>query len=156
MERTEGIGQNGQVAWRNGRARMLKELTKHGNVLRACRDLNLSRSRFYEWQDEDPAYKAAVRKATDAGHRGMYDCAIDHVYRQIEEEKTPTPESVRIALKVLGSIRPDIWSEKARVEVSGPDGAAIEVNDVSKSAIASEALGILRSLGFTGRDPDPE
>lgn len=144
--------------WANGHARMLRELQLHGNVLRACRETGVRRATFYRWQDEDPAYKTAVREATAIGHRGMYDSAVDHYYSVIEEGEPATAESLRVAANVLKSLRPEIWGEKSRMELSGPGGAPIEVEtkDVSdKPAIVSEALEILRSLGFGGRHPDP-
>lgn len=123
-----GEQQTQRVVWVNGHGRFLKALAEHGNVCRACRELKQRRQTVYAWIDADPAFAAAVNAARDVGMRGMYDSAVDHIYRAIEsEDSSITPESVRISIKILGSLRPNIWGDKSisAVELSGPGGGPI-------------------------------
>jgi hypothetical protein len=119
--------QSGQVVWRNGHRKMLDAITVHGNVLRACRETGVVRQTFYQWQDKDPTYKQAVAEAVEAGGRGFCDAAIDHIYKAIEEDERVTPESVRIATKVLASFRPERWADKSKTELTGPNGGELVV-----------------------------
>lgn len=118
-------GATGQVGWPNGHGRILRALAEHGNVCRACRDLKIPRTRVYNWLDADPAYRVAFEDARAAGMRGMRDAAVDHVYRAIEEDAAPTPESLRTALRVLAQTDPERWAERSRMEHTGAGGGPI-------------------------------
>lgn len=85
----------------------------------------MKRTTGYSWMDRDPEYAAAVEAARDAGLRGMRDAAVDHVYRAIEEDCDPTPESLRTALRVLAQVDPKRWAERSRHEHTGADGGPI-------------------------------
>lgn len=119
--------QNQPEAWPNGRGRLLKSLRAHGNMRRAAREAGVERTTPYQWIDKDPAFAAAVDAARLAGMRGMRDCAIDHIYRAIEEDCEPTRGSLATAVRVLAQTDPARWAERHKHEHSGPAGGAIQV-----------------------------
>lgn len=131
--------QMAQVQWPNGHGRLLKALSEHGNLCRACRETGQKRRTVYNWIDADPEYAKAIEQARTVGLRGFYDAAIDHLYRTIEaEEARATPESVRVAIKVVASVKPDIWGEKSSVQVGGDPEHPV-VHEVRRTIVHKNA-----------------
>lgn len=63
----------------NNKKRVLECLEKsRGIVTTACQNANVSRSQFYEWQNTDPQFKAAVEDVNES--------AIDHVESKLLEK----------------------------------------------------------------------
>lgn len=139
------IGRIVSVRWGGKRAKLLKALGEHGNMRRACRETCIAVMTAYNWCDADPAFDAAVEVARETGLRGFYDAAVDYTYRAIEaEEATITTEGVRVALKAMASIRPKLWAETTKHELSGPDGKPISISraeDLSDDDLAHIATG---------------
>lgn len=63
----------------NNKKAVLKCLEEsRGIVTTACQNANISRSQFYEWQNTDPEFKAAVEAVNES--------AIDHVESKLLEK----------------------------------------------------------------------
>ena len=111
--------------WPNGHGKMIKAISEHGNMVKACRDIGITRTSVYRWINDDPEYKAAFDAAREIGERRMFDDAQDHVYSAIAPEAPVTPHSLQTARWVMASLKPSVYSERSRTELTGKDGAPL-------------------------------
>jgi hypothetical protein len=64
----------------NNKKKLLQALEQHlGNVSKACKSINQSRSQHYVWLDEDPKYEKAVKALEEA----QIDFVEDKLFQKI-------------------------------------------------------------------------
>lgn len=117
----------------NNKKRVLECLdASRGIVTTACLNANVSRSQFYEWQNTDPEFKAAVEAVNES--------AIDFVESKLMEKvngvssakagpdgeivyyQPPSDTAIIFFLKCRAKKRGYI----ERTEISGPDGEVLQ------------------------------
>ena len=99
-----------------------------GNVTHACKEAGISRSQFYKWINEDPAFAASCEEVKDVA----LDFAESALLKQIKEGNVT---AIIFYLKTQGKQRGYV----ERMEATGENGKSIEVivRPVSKGDRAS-------------------
>jgi len=69
------------------RQKLIRELEKNGNVYLACLKVNIDRSTFYRWREQDAAFKKKADKATRTGRENNCDIAEHALMISVKEKK---------------------------------------------------------------------
>jgi hypothetical protein len=94
---------------------ILAALREKPSFAAACRKARVSRSIFYDWRHEDPAFDAAVIKAREEGLDALEDALVT---RGAKNDTTA-------AIFMLKSLRRSIYAD--RLEHTGEGGAPLEI-----------------------------
>ena len=105
-----------RVAWETP---FLNALRAAGVVTAACRAANVSRNIAYRRRSQNEAFRAAW----DAAIEESLD-SIELAIMKVSIEGT----DMQTARWVLSRRRPDVWGDKQDIQVSGPGGGPIEVD----------------------------
>lgn len=113
--------------------RFLEAMARVGTIHGASRETGIHRSVHYEWM-KDPEYAAAFAEAEEAAidameaeaRRRAVEGVTRPVYQGGRHVGDITEYSDQLLMFYLKGKRPMTWSEKARVELSGPNGGPVE------------------------------
>lgn len=98
-------------------------ITTGGNVSKACRLLNISRQRVFEWRETDKAFDLAWSEALEAGTENLEEIA----YRRA------CTTSDTLAIFLLKARRPNVYRENIKVESE----VTVDVDRLAESLAAS-------------------
>jgi len=113
-------GTNGTLA--SNRAEMDRFLTKlreSGNVRLSCAAADLPRTTAYRWRKTWATFAAEWQEALD----DALDLLEEEAWRRARKD------SDRLLMFLLKAHRREVYGDWVRQEVSGPDGAAIDIHD---------------------------
>lgn len=117
-------------------------LAESGNVSKSAIAIGASRSIVYEWREADPEFAARWERAMKVSVLGMEDEAKRRAIEGVAEEifdkdgnpsGTKTKYSDTLLIFLMKAHDPK-YRENSKLELSGPDGGAIELNDTSRAA----------------------
>lgn len=89
--------------------RLLDAYVDIGTVTGACKRAGISRKTFYEWKKNDPDFANAVEDAEQQ--------VIDNL--EAEAIKRATSRSDTLLIFLLKSLKPNVYRETVRTEISG-------------------------------------
>lgn len=133
----------------------LVELAEFGNVREACRRAKLTRSKLYQWRENDEAFAKRWDEAYALGVAGLEDEArrraaegVDKpVFQQGEQVGKVREYSDGLLMFLLKGAKPDVYKERVSAEHSGPNGGPIEFSDTERSARIAAILDAARARG---------
>lgn len=138
------------------RQRFLEGLEQGFSIAAAARLTGHSRQRYYELRAEDEGFARAWLEALETGTDLIEDRlreialnGVTEVTRNAAGEVVSTrvrddPNSLwRIAI----ARRPEVWSEKRRLELSGSDGGPLEVTNPNLAEAVERFTAQIRQLG---------
>ena len=121
------------------RQTFLKCLENGDSVQNAANVAGVARGTVYRWKQESEDFATAWDEALDSG----VDRLEDEAYRRAMDG------SDTLLIFLLKSKRPKVYSEKQRLEHSGPDGGAIQTQDTTQRD-AQEFASRITSLAAAG------
>lgn len=104
------------------KTRYLSALEKVGTLTAGCKAARVSPHTVYQWRELDDAFVFAEHEARER-------CADELEASVIRRAKG---RSDVLAIFMLKAMRPSKYRENRSIEVSGPNGAPIQYQDVSK------------------------
>lgn len=133
----------------------LVELAEFGNVREACRRSGLTRSKLYQWRDNDEDFAKRWDEAYALGVAGLEDEARRRAAEGVERPvfgKEGEVGRVRefsdgLLMFLLKGAKPDVYKERVSAEHSGPNGGPIEYSDTERSARIAAILDAARARG---------
>lgn len=122
-------------------AEFLKELAKIGIVGTAAAACNLGRATVYEWREADAEFAEkwdhAIELATDQleaeARRRAYEGTLKPVFYQGSECGHIREYSDTLLIVLLKANRPEKFSERSKLELTGKDGKEFTVNVITES-----------------------
>ena len=119
----------------------LEELAKTGVVGIAAEACNLGRRTVYEWREEDEDFASqwddAIDLATDKleveARRRAYEGTLKPVFYRGDECGHIREYSDTLLIVLLKANRPEKFSEKSKLELTGKDGKEFTVNVITES-----------------------
>lgn len=99
------------------RAQFLERFSECGSVLQACSDTGVARRTHYEWLADDPEYKQQFERAKQQ--------AVDALESRVFQRANV--ESDRLAEFLLKGLKPEVYGDRMKAQISGVDGGAIGV-----------------------------
>ena len=131
---------------------IIEQVEEHGNVKRACAAQNVPHPTFYYWVDSDASLSDRLARARIVGTSGLVDDALSTA-----TDPTLEPQHVGRARLAWDATKwyaskqdPDRFGDKTRTELTGKDGAAIEVAQTTRDPIVSELAALLRQAKRPG------
>ena len=129
------------------------------SLVQACDALDLPRSTLWRWEDKEPSFAASLARAREAYAEHAASEAIAIPLRLLEEAELNREEKIDPARVQAAKLASDTWrwyaerlkprafaDKTKRVEISGPNGAPIQMAAVTISAesLSDEQREILR------------
>jgi hypothetical protein len=138
------------------RRQFIKSLRNSGNITNAARAIGISRQTAYNFRKENPRFAAAwnnaIQEHLDQVEEELRRRACDGVDEEVYYQGTVCGAvkkySDTLLMFYLKARRPEVFSEKVRQEITGKDGAAIEISSLSteqKLARIAELLELARA-----------
>lgn len=129
----------------------LDHLRINANVSEAAKSIGVSRQAIYNERKEDKefaeAWEDALGEALDNLESALYSRAINGVTNDVFYEGVPcgtkTEYSDTAAMFLLKNRRPEVFSDKVRQEITGKDGGAIQIQNLSDRERAERINAIL-------------
>lgn len=133
----------------------LDNLRITANVSDAARSIGVSRQAVYNERKEDKdfglAWEDALGEALDNLEAALYKRAINGVTNDVFYEGSPcgtkTEYSDAAAMFLLKNRRPEVFSDKVRTELTGKDGGAIQLQNLSANELAARVIALLERAG---------
>lgn len=130
------------------------------SVSRACEAAGIGRATVYEWRDEDPTFAARWEKAKAVGADILEDEAVR---RAVEGVETPIYHegkcvdtvhkySDTLMIFLLKGAKPEVYKDRVVSEVSGPNGAPIQIDDQTAATKLEAIMGRLARRLDNGED----
>lgn len=150
----------------------LEALVLLRHVTRAAEATGICAANHYRWMKADPDYKAAYLAIQDElgekVHEDLINRALNGVLEETTElvkngsgewievkKRTTKRMSDAVALKVAAALKPELYGDKIRQEVTGANGAPLMDYDITK--LPKEKLEQIRDLlKGTERDETPD
>lgn len=125
---------------------VIERIYEHGNMSRACRELSVAPKTFYDWLDLAPDLSQRYTRARKIGTAIMVDDGFDKATDpKLGPKQVGKARLAWDATRWLSSKQdPDTYGDKTRTELTGANGAAIEVSTQSRDPIVSELAALLR------------
>lgn len=136
------------------RETFLEAVAKGHSVTKAAGMAGRHRSMFYDLRKADPDFALLWADAVEAGVDVLEDearrRAVEGVEWQVFDKdgnvvRVETRYSDKLLELLLKGRRPGVYRENARVELSGPGGGPIEIED--RSASLPDVLAVLIAVG---------
>lgn len=127
-DRSDTEGYVPSVVFDDWRDAFIARLGDTGNVRAACIAARISRSNAYHRRDTDEEFRLAWDEAAES-----FCDLLEGVYAQRGIE-----QSDRAIEGYLKAYRRERWGDKSRVELTGKDGGAIQVDSAAMQAAAEE------------------
>jgi DNA-binding XRE family transcriptional regulator len=148
------------------RRQFIKHLRNNGNITSAARSIGISRQTAYNLRKENPKFAAswnnAIQEHLDQVEEELRRRACngvdEDVYYQGTVCGTVKKYSDTLLMFYLKARRPEVFSDKLRQEITGKDGAAIEISSLSteqKLARIAELLERARARRDSSISPEP-
>lgn len=136
--------------------KFLDTLRESANVSEAAKSIGVSRQAVYELRQKDTEFRSdwddALAEALDNLEGEIYRRAHKGVTKEVYYQGIPcgavTEYSDPLAMFILKSRRPEVYSDKLKAELTGKDGTAIEISSLSteqKLARIAELLELARA-----------
>lgn len=117
--------------------KFIEVLSETANFLAACRAVDISKSVAYRHVHQDEWFRQEVLAAREESinnleeevYRRAYFGTEKPVFHKGKEVGVITEYSNDLAMFILKAARPDIYAGKSQVEISGPDGSAIQISE---------------------------
>lgn len=120
---------------------ILQRFSECGSILQACEESGVSRDCHYRWLATDPEYKERFAEAK----RQAIDALEARVFQRANVE------SDRLAEFLLRGLRPEVYGDRFKGEISGPNGGPIEVGPVDLTKLSIERLEQLKAIAMEAR-----
>ena len=114
----------------------LERFSECGSVLQACNDTGVSRRAHYVWLADNPEYKAAFEKAK----REAVDALEARVFQRANVE------SDRLAEFLLKGLRPEVYGDRFKQEITGKDGGPIDIRAAKLESLTDDELNVALDL----------
>ena len=126
-------------------ARFLKKYRETANIKVSCKAAGISRQTYYDWRDEDGAFKAQLAEADleamDTLEYAAHDRAVNGIPSYVVSQgklvygpdKHPLIEhkySDTLLITLLKARMPEKYKDKSSVEHTGKNGGPIEIYKV--------------------------
>lgn len=131
--------------------KFLKILRKTANVSFSAKVIGVSRQAVYKMREQDKefaeAWDDAIQEATDKLLKAAWNRATKGVEKPVYFQGvicgTVREYSDSLLTFLLKAYRPEQFSEKLRQEITGKDGAAIQLQNLSAEQLADRLTAIL-------------
>lgn len=135
--------------------KFLDYLRTSPNVSQAAKSIGVSRQTIYNQRKEDKefatAWDDAIGEALDNLESALFNRAINGVTNDVFYEGVPcgtkTEYSDAATMFLLKNRRPEVFSDKVRQEITGKDGGAIQLQNLSADELAARVVAILERAG---------
>lgn len=125
------------------------------NVSQAAKSIGVSRQAIYQERKEDKEFAEswddAIGEALDNLEAALFDRAVNGVTNDVFYEGvscgTKTEYSDAASMFLLKNRRPEVFSDKVRQEITGKDGGAIQLQNLSADELAARITAILERAG---------
>lgn len=137
--------------------KFLAILSECASVIESCRQTPLNRATVYRWRHADPEFRKAWDEAVELGTDALEDEAIRRahkgvrkpVYQQGRRVGTVREFSDTLLIFMLKARRPSKYKDRGHVELTGSNGAPIEIRaspsvDEFKQLPPEERIRLLR------------
>lgn len=134
----------------------ISKLAETGRPYEAAKSLNIPLRILTEWRRYDPAFdevwafcfESIAQMAMDEAFRRAVEGIDEDVYYEGEVVGKKKVYSDSLLSKILAAYNPKQFSEKGRMEVSGPDGGPITLEDgrVARESVMTALEGIAKKL----------
>ena len=114
----------------------LERFSECGSVLQACNDTGVSRRNHYVWMADDPEYK----KAFEAAKKEAVDALEARVFQRANVE------SDRLAEFLLKGLRPEVYGDRFKQEITGKDGGPIDIRAAKLESLTDDELNVALDL----------
>lgn len=143
------------------RETFLETLSGGWPVAWAAKAAGFERQRFYELRKTDKTFASAWAEAIDAGVQVLEKQALEIALNGVLEEvrdgdgnlvttrRRPDPQMVRFLLQ---SYKSEVYSEKARVEVTGAGGGPVELAADYRPTSIADVVRLAADLGVATID----
>ena len=118
------------------RAQFLERFSECGSVLQACNDTGVPRRTHYHWLSEDAEYKAAF----EAAKREAVDALEARVFQRANVE------SDRLAEFLLKGLKPEVYGDRFKAELTGKDGGPIDIRAAKLESLTDDELNVALDL----------
>lgn len=118
------------------RAQFLERFSECGSVLQACNDTGVPRRTHYHWLSEDPQYKEAFERAKKE--------AVDALEARVFQRANV--ESDRLAEFLLKGLRPEVYGDRFKQEITGKDGGPIDIRAQKLESLTDDELNVALDL----------
>lgn len=133
----------------------LDSLRTTPNVSAAAKSIGVSRQTVYQERKQDKefadSWDDAIGEALDNLEAALHSRAVNGVTNEVFYEGVPcgtkTEYSDSAAMFLLKSRRPEVFSEKVRQEITGKDGGAIQLQNLSANELAARVVALLERAG---------
>lgn len=98
---------------------LLGKLSNGWSVSAACKAESISRTAYYDWRKDDPAFAAAADAAIEAG--------TDLLEDEARRRATGPMGSDTLLIFLLKAKRPDKYKDRSLSEHTGKDGEALTI-----------------------------
>jgi len=119
------------------REEFLSELANIPNVVRACRKVGISRVRMYEVYNTEPDFAkrwdAAIAEGVESMEAEAQRRAFEG-YPVITKQGVFDGFSDTLAIFLLKAHAPEKYRETSKLELTGKDGGAVQIDDSSAAA----------------------
>lgn len=118
------------------RTRFLALLRETGNVRQSAAGAGIGRDALYSWRNQDPDFAAAWEDALNLGIAALEDRALELAHAGND----------RLIIFLLSSKRPEIYGQRAQIEVSGQ--VSLNLRTASLDELRAELARHVGSLGM--------
>ena len=131
--------------------KVLADIEQYGSLRKACELHNVEPSSIVRWVEGSPELEQRYARARAVGYDNLAETAL---YDATEATDVSKAGLIRIAFDArkwyLSKLASDKYGDKTRTELTGKDGAAIELNTQTRDPIVSELAALLRQAKRPG------